>query len=199
MPKIESLKHTRFFRICMAHPYAVAFGCGFLVLGIATGVSTCAILKHDNLLADCMERAGQSAVLFHGFFRIALFNLMLCCGVLSGTLFASFVPFSCACLTLQGFAIGFVMKQLQIEYAWWGVVYGLAGIILPSFCMLTGLIFCFGQGVSQLRGLQKTSKGWEREGLPSLEACVRLTAFLTAMGILLEGVAAQVLLRLIIA
>ena len=42
------------------------------------------------------------------------------------------------------------------------------------------------------------SKGWEREGLPSLEACVRLTAFLTAMGILLEGVAAQVLLRLII-
>lgn len=52
----------------MAHPYAVAFGCGFLVLGIATGVSTCAILKHDNLLADCMERAGQSAVLFHGFF-----------------------------------------------------------------------------------------------------------------------------------
>lgn len=71
---------------------------------------------------------------------------MLCCGVLSGTLFPSFVPFSCACLTLKGFAIGFVMKQFQIEYAWWGVVYGLAGIILPSFCMLTGLIFVLGRG-----------------------------------------------------
>lgn len=158
MPKIESLKHTRFFRICMAHPYAVAFGCGFLVLGIATGVSTCAILKHDNLLADCMERAGQSAVLFHGFFRIALFNLMLCCGVLSGTLFASFVPFSCACLTLKGFAIGFVMKQLQIEYAWWGVVYGLAGIILPSFCMLTGLIFVLGRGCLNCAGYKKRAR-----------------------------------------
>ena len=53
MPKLDAFKRTRFFQLCMAHPYALASGCGLLVLGAATGMSTCAILARSGVIADC--------------------------------------------------------------------------------------------------------------------------------------------------
>lgn len=199
MPKLDAFKRTRFFQLCMAHPYALASGCGLFVLGAATGVSTCAILARSGVIADCSMRAAQATHLLGGLSRIALFNLMLCCGVLSSAFRPSFLPLSCLCLALKGFALGFAIKQLQLEYAWWGVVYGLLGILLPSFCMLTGMIFCFGYGTAQLRTLRKPETGREKDGVHALQLCARLTIFLTILAILLEGVAAQVLLRVLLA
>ena len=123
---------------------------------------------------------------------------MLCCGVLSAALRPSFLPLSCASLALKGFAIGLAVKQLYLDYAWWGVVCGMIGVILPSCCMLTGLILCFGYGASRLRGIQKASSTREKDENATLMPCVRLTVFLTAMGILAEGVMAQVLLRFLL-
>jgi len=65
--------------------------------------------------------------------------------------------------------------------------------------MLTGMIFCFGYGTAQLRTLRKTETGREKDGVHALQLCARLTVFLTILAILLEGVAAQVLLRVLLA
>lgn len=198
MPKLESIKKTRFFHLCMEHPYALAFGCGFLVLGAATGMSTSAVLARSGLIMDCAQRATQSVHLLSGFLRVALFNLMLCCGVLICTVQPSAFPLSCICLALKGFALGFAVRQLYMEYAWWGVTYGVLGVLLPSFCMLTGMTFCFSYGLSQLPVLQKQEKSREKNSENVLEPCIQLTIFLTLLGTLLEGIVAQVILRLLL-
>lgn len=194
MQKLLSFKKTRFFQLCMAHPYAVAFGSGFLALGFATGVSTGALLSRCGLLVECMVRAERSTQLLWGMLRLALFDFMLCCGVLSAALRPSFLPLSCVSLALKGFVIGLTVEQLYLDYAWWGIVCGMIGVLLPGFCMLTGLILCFGYGVSGLRVTQRAGNPQKDENA-TLMPCVRLTVFLTAMGILAEGIAAQVILR----
>ena len=136
--------------------------------------------------------------LLRGMLRLALFDLVLCCGVLSAALRPSFLTLSCASLALKGFAIGLAVKQLYLDYAWWGIVCGMIGVVLPSCCMLTGLILCFGYGASRLRGIQKASSTREKDENATLMPCVRLTVFLTAMGILAEGVMAQVILRFLL-
>lgn len=198
MQKLVAFKKTRFYQLCMAHPYAIAFGSGFLALGFATGVSTGALLSRCGLLIECMVQAEHSMQLLRGMLRLALFDLMLCCGVLSAALRPSFLPLSCASLALKGFAIGLAVKQLYLDYAWWGIVCGMIGVVLPSCCMLTGLILCFGYGASRLRGIQKASSTREKDENATLMPCVRLTVFLTAMGILAEGVMAQVILRFLL-
>ena len=188
MQQIEAFKRTRFFRLCMEAPYAIAFGCGFLALGVATGISTGAALNMVGLISF---KTTQRLQLWPGLLRMSLFNLMLFFGVLSSALKPSFMPLSCICIALKGFAIGFAVKQLHLDYGWGGLIMSMA-VVLPALCTLTGLMLCFGQGGTQLAGKQKK----EKKNLDALKPYISLTFFLSAAGSILEGTLSQLVVHI---
>ncbi len=195
MQKTEGFKNTRFFQLCMAHPYAVAFGCGFLALGAATGASTCAALGCTGLASGC---AGQPVHAGAGLLRMALLNVMLCCGVLGSLFWPSFFPLSCLSLTLKGFALGFAVEQCRLDYGWAGLLFAFPGIMLPSFCMLTGLILCFGQGAAEMRSAQGRERPRGDDAMNRSLPIMKLTVFLTGLAVILEGWIGPFILRILI-
>ncbi len=178
----------RFLRLALARPLPMAAACGLLSLGIASGISTGAILNLSGLI-----NAADKPLWLFTLIRTAGFDLSLVLAVLSAVYQRTALPFACAAISLKGAVMGFAVRQLFLEFRFMEALPGAAAVVLSSFPVLTALLIAF---VNFGAGTDSDSKN-PRTDHEKAYCSVVLALFLALMGILSEGLFVPALLRFV--
>lgn len=173
-----SNSNIRFFKLFLLRPWVMAAGCGILTLGLASGISTCAILSKSNLFTT-----NEEASLLAAFFRVFAFNSMLILASQTAVYHNAALPFACGALMIKGVAIGFAVRQLFFEFAWKIASFGAIAAVLSSFPMMTALLVSFAACGAGRTGPADTADRFEERAFCS----TLLSFFLCGVSVLLEG------------
>jgi len=204
MPNMFSIKNTRLYAELKSHPYAFTCAIALLAFGIASGISTSAMAANAGLIADALTKGGGGQLsILSGLLRSALFNLLIYSLMASAVFLKPLIPLSAFAIALKGFVIGFTANQFNIEFGWFGAVYSMLLVVLPSLYVVCGMVLFFARAGNNIfaAGLSAETLGRFRfksryAEITDIKPFLRESVPLL-MGIVTEGVLSQLVMLLL--
>jgi len=204
MINVPSIKSTRLYAEFKAHPYAFTCAIALLAFGIASGISTNAIVINGDIITTVLgQGVGGQFNFWSGFLRSALFNIFIFCLLASAVFVRPLIPLSAFAITLKGFVIGFTSNQFTIEYGWLGAAYFMLLVVLPALCVVCGMALCFARASSNIyiaaistETVERTQSKAKKKDIVDMKPFLR-ESLPVLMGIITEGVLSQLAMILL--